>query len=57
MNEFTVETEREEDDRWIGEVAEIPGVLVYGATRGDLKGVLHGDVPRGCVSLGGAEAR
>lgn len=28
-----VETERELDGRWIGEVPELPGVLVYGATR------------------------
>jgi predicted RNase H-like HicB family nuclease len=29
---FTIETERETDGRWIAEVAEIPGALVYGAT-------------------------
>jgi predicted RNase H-like HicB family nuclease len=28
-----VETEREQDGRWIGEVPELPGVLVYGSTR------------------------
>ena len=28
-----VETEREEDGRWIAEVVELPGVLAYGATR------------------------
>lgn len=28
-----VEVEREEDGRWIAEVAELPGVLAYGATR------------------------
>ena len=33
MNEFTVELELEEDGRWIAEVPELPGVLVYGATR------------------------
>lgn len=27
---FTVEIEREEDGRWIAEVEELPGVLVYG---------------------------
>lgn len=31
--EFTVETEKEVDGRWIAEVVEIPGVLRYGATR------------------------
>lgn len=30
-----VETEREEDGRWIAEVPELPGVLVYGQTRED----------------------
>lgn len=28
-----IEIEREEDGRWIAEVAELPGVLVYGKTR------------------------
>jgi predicted RNase H-like HicB family nuclease len=28
-----VETDREEDGRWIAEVPELPGVLVYGQTR------------------------
>ena len=28
---FHVEIEREDDGRWIAEVAEIPGVLAYGA--------------------------
>jgi predicted RNase H-like HicB family nuclease len=30
---FTVETEREDDGRWLAEVPELPGVLAYGATR------------------------
>lgn len=30
---FTVETEREDDGRWIAEVAELPGVMKYGRTR------------------------
>jgi predicted RNase H-like HicB family nuclease len=29
----TIETEREEDGRWIAEVPDLPGVLVYSATR------------------------
>lgn len=33
MSEFTVEIEREEDGRWIGEVTDLPGVLAYGASR------------------------
>jgi len=30
---YRVETERETDGRWIAEVLELPGVLVYGQTR------------------------
>jgi predicted RNase H-like HicB family nuclease len=30
---FTIETEQEVDGRWIAEVRELPGVLVYGRTR------------------------
>jgi predicted RNase H-like HicB family nuclease len=30
---FTVEYEQEEDGRWIADVLELPGVMVYGATR------------------------
>jgi predicted RNase H-like HicB family nuclease len=29
---LTIEIEREEDGRWIGEVPELPGVIAYGAT-------------------------
>ncbi|MEX0272422.1 type II toxin-antitoxin system HicB family antitoxin [Leptolyngbyaceae cyanobacterium UHCC 1019] len=30
--DFKIELEQEEDGRWIAEVLELPGVLVYGAT-------------------------
>ena len=30
---MTIETEREEDGRWLSEVMEIPGVLAYGQTQ------------------------
>ena len=30
---FAIETELEEDRRWLAEVPELPGVLAYGATR------------------------
>jgi predicted RNase H-like HicB family nuclease len=30
---LTVETEREEDGRWIAEVSDLAGVLAYGDTR------------------------
>ena len=29
---FTIETKQEDDGRWIAEVIEIPGVMVYGST-------------------------
>lgn len=29
---FTIEIEQEDDGRWIGEVAELPGVMAYGIT-------------------------
>jgi predicted RNase H-like HicB family nuclease len=31
-----IEIEREEDGRWIGEVPELPGVMVYGQSREDV---------------------
>lgn len=30
---FTIEIEREEDGRWIAEVPELPGVMVYSGDR------------------------
>lgn len=30
MVNYTIETDREDDGRWIAEVTELPGVLVYG---------------------------
>lgn len=32
---YTVELEREDDGRWIAEIVELPGVLVYGADKRD----------------------
>ncbi len=32
---LTVSLDREDDGRWIAEVAELPGVLVYATTRED----------------------
>ncbi len=34
-NKFTIETEKEEDGRWIADVQELPGVLTYGQTKED----------------------
>lgn len=30
---FTVEYEREDNGRWIAEIVELPGVMVYGVSR------------------------
>jgi len=30
--QFTIESEQEDDGRWIAEVLELPGVLAYGQT-------------------------
>jgi predicted RNase H-like HicB family nuclease len=30
---FTIESEREDDGRWLAEVPDLPGVLAYGASR------------------------
>ncbi len=32
---LSVETEQEEDGRWLSEVPDLPGVLAYGATRAE----------------------
>ena len=37
MLTYTVEIEKEEDGRWIAEIPALPGVLVYGATRGEAR--------------------
>jgi predicted RNase H-like HicB family nuclease len=34
---LTIETEREDDGRWIAEVPELPGVLVYGHSEDDAR--------------------
>lgn len=30
---YTIEVEQEQDGRWIAEVMDLPGVMVYGPTR------------------------
>ncbi|MGB7136357.1 MAG: type II toxin-antitoxin system HicB family antitoxin [Acidobacteriaceae bacterium] len=30
---FSIEFEQEEDGRWIAEIPDLPGVMVYGSTR------------------------
>ncbi len=32
---LTIETEQEDDGRWIAEVMELPGVMMYGSTTED----------------------
>jgi predicted RNase H-like HicB family nuclease len=32
---YTIETELEDDGRWIAEVPELPGVMVYGSTKAE----------------------
>jgi predicted RNase H-like HicB family nuclease len=32
---FKIETDREEDGRWIAEIPDLPGVMAYGTTRDD----------------------
>jgi len=32
---FTVEVDREDDGRWLAEVPDLPGVLVYGKTHAE----------------------
>jgi len=34
---FNIETERENDGRWIAEIADIPGALAYGRTENRAK--------------------
>jgi predicted RNase H-like HicB family nuclease len=29
---FSIQTDREDDGRWIAEIPEVPGALAYGAT-------------------------
>ena len=32
---MNIEVEREEDDRWIAEIPDLPGVMIYGPSRAD----------------------
>ena len=34
---FSIEFERENDGRWIAEIPQLPGVMVYGATRDEAR--------------------
>ena len=37
IQRFTIEIEQEQDQRWIAEVLELPGVMAYGSSRDDAK--------------------
>ena len=39
---FKIESEREEDGRWIAEVPALPGVISYGATEAEARAKLTG---------------
>jgi predicted RNase H-like HicB family nuclease len=43
---FAIEFEMESDGRWIAEIAELPGMMVYGATRQDAKAKVEALAPR-----------
>jgi predicted RNase H-like HicB family nuclease len=34
---LTIDVEREEDGRWIGEVTALPGVMAYGSTEAETR--------------------
>ena len=34
---LTIEIERENDERWVGEIPELPGVVAYGATEAEAR--------------------
>ena len=61
---LSIELEREDDGRWIAEVPELPGVMVYGATPEEAIGnaerlaievvsdrVVHGELPPSSFNL------
>jgi predicted RNase H-like HicB family nuclease len=62
--QLSIELDREEDGRWIAEVLELPGVMVYGSTRDGAIGaverlavevvadrVAHGELPQSSFNL------
>jgi predicted RNase H-like HicB family nuclease len=38
---FKIEFERENDGRWIAEIAELPGVMAYGATKDEAEAAVE----------------
>ena len=61
---LSIELDREDDGRWIAEIPELPGVLVYGSTREQAIAavehlgvevvadrIAHGELPQSCFNL------
>ena len=48
MSDFTIEIDREDDGRWIGEVVDLPGVLAYGGSRDEAVAKAKALAFRGC---------
>ena len=46
MMRFSIEVSREEDGRWIAEVPELPGVIVYGGASEQAVAKAQGQGPR-----------
>ena len=38
---FKIEFEQEDDGRWIAEISELPGVMAYGATKGEAEAAVE----------------
>jgi predicted RNase H-like HicB family nuclease len=38
---FKIEFDYEDDGRWIAEIPDLPGVLAYGATRGEAEAAVE----------------
>ncbi len=39
--DFKIEFEQEEDGRWIAEIPDLPGVMAYGATKGEAEAAVE----------------
>lgn len=38
---FKIEFEREDDGRWVAEIADLPGVMAYGATKDEAEAAVE----------------
>ena len=39
--DYKIAFEREEDGRWIAEISDLPGVMAYGATKGEAEAAVE----------------